>query len=46
MLFKSGVVRLAEVITRLAKAVNFELGVNGQEHTLCWKKMLETLRTK
>lgn len=36
MLFKSGVVRLAEVITRLAKVVNFELRVNGQVHTtLC-----------
>lgn len=42
MLFKNRVVRLAEVITRLAKAVNFEFGVNGQVHTLLKENVRDT----
>ena len=43
--FKNAV-RLAEVITRLAKAVNVALRLNEQLHTLLKAKMLEKLRTE
>lgn len=43
--FKNAV-RLAEIITRLAKAVNVALRLNKQLHTLLKAKMLEKLRTE